>query len=181
MKCGLRASCFAMLVLVAAGQPARANLPEPVHALAREWSGQWQPLGQGEMRWLGLSLYRARLWVGGERFVATEPFALALTYSRDIGRDRLVETTIAEMRRLGGQEEGRLARWREDLRRLFPEVRAGETLIGVHLPGQGVRFFHGVRPAGEIADADFARAFFAIWLDPRTRAPELRERLLGQG
>ncbi|AKC70751.1 hypothetical protein MB84_16575 [Pandoraea oxalativorans] len=27
----------------------------------------------------------------------------------------------------------------------------------------------------------FARAFFGIWLDPRTRAPSLRERLLGEG
>lgn len=179
MKRWLRSACLALLVSMA--QSVQANLPEPVHALARDWSGQWQPLGQGEMRWLGLSLYRARLWVGGERFVATEPFALALTYSRDIGRDRLVDTTIAEMRRLGGQEDGRLERWRADLQRLFPEVRAGDTLIGVHVPNQGVRFFHGGRLTGEIADTDFARAFFAIWLDPRTRAPELRERLLGQG
>jgi hypothetical protein len=179
MNYWLRTSCLALLFAV--GLPVRANLPEPVHALAQEWSGQWQPLGQGEMRWLGFSLYQARLWVAGDRFVATEPFALALTYSRDIGRDRLVETTIAEMRRLGWQDNGRLARWQEDLQRLFPEVRAGDSLIGVHLPGQGVRFFHGARLAGEIADTDFARAFFAIWLDPRTRAPELRERLLGRG
>jgi hypothetical protein len=180
MKRWLRASCLVLLAVMVV-QPVRANLPEPVHALAQEWSGQWQPLGQGEMRWLGLSLYRAQLWVGGERFAAAEPFALALTYSRDIGRDRLVDTTISEMRRLGWRDEGLLTRWRDDLRRLFPEVRAGDTLIGVHVPKQGVRFFHGGRFSGEIAETEFARAFFAIWLDPRTRAPELRERLLGLG
>ena len=31
---------------------------------------------------------------------------------------------------------------------------------------------------GEIADPEFGRAFFAIWLDPRTSAPQLRANLL---
>jgi len=31
----------------------------------------------------------------------------------------------------------------------------------------------------EIRDPEFAEAFFAIWLDPRTRDPELRQQLLG--
>jgi hypothetical protein len=34
---------------------------------------------------------------------------------------------------------------------------------------------------GTIDDPVFARAFFAIWLDPRTREPQLRNRLLGKG
>jgi hypothetical protein len=31
-----------------------------------------------------------------------------------------------------------------------------------------------------VADAQFALAFFSIWLDPRTREPELRESLVGR-
>jgi hypothetical protein len=31
---------------------------------------------------------------------------------------------------------------------------------------------------GEIAEPEFARLFFAIWLDPRTSAPDLRAALL---
>lgn len=179
MKSWLRASILALAMT--ATLPANANLPAQVHTVAREWGGQWQSLGQGEMRWLGFSLYRAQLWAAGERFAATDPFALALTYSRGIGRDRLVDTTVGEMRRLGWKDETLLGRWRAELMRLFPDVQAGDTLIGVHLPNEGVRFFHGERFAGGIADPEFARAFFAIWLDPRTRAPELRERLLGMG
>ena len=33
---------------------------------------------------------------------------------------------------------------------------------------------------GEVTDAAFTRAFFALWLDPRTRAPALRDALLGR-
>lgn len=34
------------------------------------------------------------------------------------------------------------------------------------------------RPAGEIADPEFARLFFGIWLDARTSEPGLRQTLL---
>ncbi|MCP2020685.1 UNVERIFIED_ORG: hypothetical protein J2Y84_003658 [Pseudomonas reinekei] len=31
----------------------------------------------------------------------------------------------------------------------------------------------------DVKDLQFAQAFFAIWLDPRTSNPELRQQLLG--
>jgi hypothetical protein len=31
-----------------------------------------------------------------------------------------------------------------------------------------------------VSDTEFARAFFSIWLDERTREPKLRAALLGQ-
>ena len=34
------------------------------------------------------------------------------------------------------------------------------------------------KPTGQVDDPAFARRFFGIWLDPRTRDPELRTRLL---
>jgi len=41
-------------------------------------------------------------------------------------------------------------------------------------------FYNQHRLLGAIDDPVFARAFFSIWLDPRTREPQLRARLLGQ-
>jgi hypothetical protein len=41
-----------------------------------------------------------------------------------------------------------------------------------------VAFFHNDKPIGRIDDADFASAFFLIWLDERTAAPSLRASLL---
>jgi hypothetical protein len=66
------------------------------------------------------------------------------------------------------------------MRALFPDVAAGDSLSGLYLPGRGARFFHNGEPLGEIDDAQFARAFFSIWLDPRTSAPDLRAALLGE-
>jgi hypothetical protein len=151
-------------------------LPEAV----RKGEADWRQWGSGEMTWLGFSLYRATLWVVGEpatELPASFPSALQLDYQRDIPRDRLVQTSVDEMRRLGASE-AQLQRWEPELRRVFPDVKEGDSIIGVHYPGRGAAFFHRGRPTGEVRDADFARLFFAIWLDPRSRSPSLRTALL---
>lgn len=155
--------------------PSWAALPAPVQALAPEW----RTLGKGELRWLGLAVYEASLWISGERLDAGEPFALSLRYARNITRATLVSSSISEMRRLGRRDEALLQRWQEQLERVFPDVKKGETIVGVSMPGRGAKFFHNGRHTGTVVDADFAQAFFAIWLDERTRSPELRARLLG--
>ncbi|HCZ15617.1 MAG TPA: chalcone isomerase family protein [Accumulibacter sp.] len=154
-----------------------------VHALPdalRETGTAWRQWGSGEMTWLGFALYRATLWVAGPPTAnpaADVPTALQLEYRRDIPRDRLIQTTLDELRRLGAGE-AQLQRWQAELQRVFPDVREGETIVGVHYPGRGAAFFYRGVPTGEISDAEFARLFFAIWLDPRSRSPALRAALL---
>ncbi len=148
----------------------------------------WRQWGSGEMRWYGFALYRATLYVAGREPVAAagrgaedspygSPFALALEYRRDIPGARIVEASVDEMRRLGAADSD-LQRWEGEMKRLFPDVRNGDTITGFFLPDRGARFYLGSRALGEIADPDFARRFFAIWLDPRTAAPAVRAALL---
>ena len=144
-------------------------------AVRNETAG-WTRWGSGEMTWFGFSLYRATLWVAGDSPEAS-PSALQLDYQRDIPRERLVQTSLDEMRRLGA-DEAQLMRWESDLRRVFPDVKEGESIVGVHRPGRGASFFYQGRATGEIYDAEFARCFFAIWLDPASRSPSLRLALL---
>lgn len=136
----------------------------------------WQQWGSGDMRFLGFALYRATLWVAGTG-IDNSPHALTLHYRRNISREQLVSASLDEMRRLGSPDAA-VARWRADLERVFPDVKAGERIIGLHLPGQGARLYHQGRMTGEVNDADFAQRFFAIWLAPRTRSPEVRALLL---
>ncbi len=154
---------------------ATAALPAPLKEIAPEW----RALGKGELRWFGLALYEASLWVSGKRFEAAQPFALSLRYARNIPRSKLVSSSMSEMRRLGHADESQLKDWQQHLERVFPDVKEGETIVGVSVPGRGARFFHNGRSTGEVNDADFAQAFFAIWLDERTHSPDLRAQLLG--
>jgi hypothetical protein len=65
------------------------------------------------------------------------------------------------------------------MRTSFPDVQAGDRIVGIYPGAQaGCRFVHNLRTTGETPDSDFARAFFAIWLDPKTREPGLRKALL---
>ena len=156
-----------------------APLSQAMPQALREAAPDWQVLGQGEMRWFGLRLYEAELWVRGAGWSAEAPFALRLTYAREIPGSRIVEASIDELRRLGHRDEASLARWREHMSLAFPDVRAGDSITGIYLLGRGVQFWLGEHLRADLPDEDFARAFFAIWLDPRTREPALRERLLG--
>lgn len=172
--------CFLILLAVTVGLPLAANegaraLPEAL----RSQTSEWRPLGAGEMTWFGLRLYDAQLWAAGPSFRGASPYALALTYARDFSAERLVDTSVEEMRRLGMRDEATLERWRAELARVFPDVRKGDVIVGVHWPDRGAAFYHRGQLTGEVRDPAFARAFFGIWLDPRTRAPELRSRLLG--
>ncbi|MBK9445320.1 MAG: chalcone isomerase family protein [Betaproteobacteria bacterium] len=151
-------------------------LPDPVRAGRADWR-EW---GSGEMTWFGFALYRATLWVSGQDDgVLREgvPLALALEYRRDIPGERIVRASVDEMRKLGATE-AQLQGWEAEMRRVFPDVKKGDVLTGVLLPGQGARFFHQNRLLGDVTDAAFARTFFAIWLDPKTSAPDVRLALL---
>lgn len=141
--------------------------------------GGWARVGSGTMRWLGIEVYAASLWTqGGERWSADRPYALRIEYRRPISARRLVSTSLDEMARLGQDEPGR---WRGELERALPSVAAGDVIVGVARPGRGAAFYHRGSLTAEVRDERFAEAFFAIWLDQRTREPELRSRLLGSG
>lgn len=176
------ASALLLGVLALPGVAAARTLPPAVAAVA----GPMQLAGEGEMRWLGFKLYDAALWVEARREVGEASpdvdegeHALVIRYARAITAERLVEVSVDEMRRLGERDEARLARWRTLLQQALPSVAAGDTLVGLHRPGRGASFWHQGRLTAHIDDAALARAFFAIWLDERTREPELRARLLG--
>lgn len=161
------------LLLLFLASLAQARLPAPVEDAER-----WRVQGSGEMRWFGFAIYDARLWRSGEQWQSGAPYALELTYRRSISASMLVNASIDEMARLGEKNEQRLRQWRTELERVFPAVREGDTILGLHEPGRGARFFFNGKPSGMVNDAELAAAFFAIWLDPRTQAPELRARLL---
>lgn len=139
-------------------------------------------VGEGQLRFFGLRIYDARLWSEIAPLQARTAFALELTYHRSISRDDLVRTSLEEIQRLSGEplDAEQLRRWRADMQQAFVDVEAGDRITGVFLPGRGCRFYVNDRLQHEVPDAAFADAFFAIWLDPRSRDQKLRRNLLGQ-
>ncbi|WP_342113563.1 chalcone isomerase family protein [Pseudoduganella sp. OTU4001] len=167
-----------MFLLLAATQPVRGG----------EATGNWRDelpgavtIGSGELRWFGLRIYNAALWSGQQPFDQTARFALQLTYHRSISRERLVQTSLDEMRRLGTapSDSSMLEKWEAQLRKAFIDVAAGDQLIGVNLPGYGMRLYDPRKLVADIPDQQLARAFFGIWLHEASRDQALRRQLLG--
>ena len=147
----------------------------------RDEMPQAQLLGSADLRWFGLSIYKAALWSNNKPFDPEKIFALELTYQRSISRTRIVQTSMDEIRRLFGDRysDEQLKRWESEMLRTFTDVKEGDQLTGVYLPGIGSRFYSSTQLLAEVRDPEFSRAFFAIWLDPRSKDAQLRSRLLG--
>ena len=131
--------------------------------------------GTGEFRRFGFLVYEATLWAADDP--QRPPLALKLTYKRNIDGAAIADASVKEIRNLGLADEATLRRWGEQMRQLFPNVKPGDYLVGHYQP-EAARFYFNDQLIGSIEDAAFARAFFAIWLDPRTSAPDLRAALL---
>lgn len=140
--------------------------------------------GEGRLTWFGLHVYDARLYVPGRGIEGpipgTQPFALEIVYARALNGSAIAERSHQEIDHLGLGSVEQRDRWLKQMRALFPDVTSGQRLTGLYSPGAATRFYLDDRALGSIDDPAFGRAFFSIWLDPRTREPRLRARLLGQ-
>lgn len=167
----------ALCLLMLLAQPAAAaELPAAACSLLQTC----RLIGEGQLRWWGFHVYDAALWSPTGRWQERSPYALDIRYARRVTGTQLAETSIDELRRLGIGDEAALARWGAAMKRLFPDVAPGSRLIGVHVPQRGALFYSATTYLGAIEEPEFARGFFAIWLDPRTQTPDLRTALLGR-
>ena len=174
----------------AAATPSPNDAPPVGAALERQlkrWLGSPQLWGQAMFRYFGFSIYQAQLWAGPRTSDAganwtQQPVVLTLQYQRDFKGEDIAQRSLEEMRRHPLMRESDQATWLAALKALIPDVRAGERLIGVYQPGQGLQLWHdgaSLRELGTAPDALMAQVFMGIWLDPSTSQPELRQQLLG--
>jgi hypothetical protein len=63
---------------------------------------------------------------------------------------------------------------------LLPDVRKGNTLTLIYLPGKGTTLQAGDKELGVFEDKAFASAVFAIWLGPYPPPRHLQTGLLGR-
>jgi hypothetical protein len=165
-----------LLAHKAAGQTGVALPPE----LGSELPGA-ALAGSTRMRFFGLNIYDARLWVTPGFQPATywqHAFALELVYLRSLGGQAIAQRSLDEMRRSGPLNTEVADRWLATMRKLFPDVAAGDRITGLHSPGQGARFWVNSQPRPAVNDLEFSRAFFGIWLAESTSEPRLRTELL---
>lgn len=180
-RAGVLAVAVVMVVAGAAIPAAAVDDPAAPPSFVQQALPAAALLGQGQMRFLGLRIYDARLWVGPQ-FKAADfgdhPLALELKYHRAFKGTAIAQRSIDEIRRQGELAPALAQHWQKALTALLPDVQPGDRLTGLYQPGQGMQLWRGELLLGSIDDAELARSFFAIWLSPRTSEPSLRTALL---
>ena len=180
---GRPAACLALaLALALAMMPARASAVDapPLPPLVRELVPNLKVQGGGELTFFGISVYDGYYWSPVRGWPKDEPFALDLHYHLPLAGAKIAERSVGEITKLGIGTAEQRARWGREMKRVFPDVRRGDRITGVNLPGGVVRYFYNGNSIGEIADPGFAHAFFGIWLDPKSSQGDFRQTLLGE-
>lgn len=169
---------FALAFGTLAGVPTLAQTPEPTLTAALQDKAA---VGKARLRFWGFDVYDASLWAlpgfDVSRF-ESQRFGLELAYLRDFKGADIAERSIGEMKDLASIEPAQAARWTQAMSSLFPDVKRGDRITGVHVPGSGARFYLNGKLLGEVADDAFSRLFFGIWLSPKTSQPRMRETLV---
>lgn len=168
--------CLILAALLAA--PVWANTPEATETAALQDKA---PVGKARLRVWGFSVYDATLFArpgfDAQRF-GEQRFALELAYLRDFEGADIAERSLQEMQGQAALDGPTGSRWLQAMKGVFPNVKSGDRITGVHVPGSGARFYLNGRLLGAIDDDAFSRRFFAIWLSPATSQPAMRGALL---
>lgn len=136
-------------------------------------------VGEGRMTYLLWEIYDAALYAPEGTLQKGKPFALKLSYLRNIEGKKIADISIEEMRKQGITNEIKLATWHAQMNAIFPNVKKGASLTGVYTNTGETIFYDNDKEIGRISDQDFSESFFNIWLSEKTSAPDLRRLLLG--
>ncbi|RJG48139.1 chalcone isomerase family protein [Motilimonas pumila] len=159
------------MAVMASGKQSNDTVPMAIDEL--------KAVGQGEMQWLFISLYQAKLYsVDGQYKAKSYPHALDITYEVDIDKEDLVSATQDQWGKLSFEGQ-KYQRWLGQLSSIWPDIKSGDKLTFVVTDNSHSQFYHNGELLASLEQPGFADAFLAIWLSPNTSRPALRKQLLG--
>ena len=142
-------------------------------------------IGQGKYTYWGFDVYVASLWASDSNVDAeqwqTQRIALELNYLRDFKGVDIAKSSIDEIHTQSPLPKSKATLWLKTLEDIFPNIKKGQTLVGIYIPNVGAQFLYETALIGEIKDLELTKRFFDIWLSQQTSAPQLRKRLLALG
>ena len=187
-----RLSCFSLAAFavsslflaarpLAARELAGVNLPDTLSA------------GEKTLKLNGLGLRKTaifKVYVGGLYLEAPSKDAAAIVaadagkavrmhFLRDLKKTQLTEG-FSEGFEANAKEKAASQKASIDkMLALVPDVKEGETLSFVYVPGKGTTLYAGDKALGTFEGKDFADAVFSIWLGPKPPSEDLKKGMLG--
>lgn len=139
---------------------------------------EMKTVGKGKLTWMMWTAYEAELLSPNGEHDADKPFALKLTYNMDFDSKDIAERSIKEIKGQGVGTEEQLQKWEDELKKIFPEVKEDDVIVGIKTADDSTNFLYNGEEIGTVEDPEFTKAFFDIWLSEKTSEPSLRKKLL---
>jgi hypothetical protein len=139
----------------------------------------------GVLRWYFLRGYVAGLYLGSEtppeEILQDTPKRLEIHYFHAISASDFGEAAWEVMARMHDEPQLSRIRSRADrLARAYEDVTPGDRYALTYLPGVGTQLSLNGEPRVTVPGADFAAAYFGIWLGSDPIDTPLRDQLLAQ-
>ena len=136
-------------------------------------------VGEARYRVFGFNVFDADLFASEGEFDKDAPFAISLTYLRNLKGDRIVARSLSEIEDQGAVTEEQVVAWQTALGAIIPDVRKDDTITGVRTQDGTAKFYLNADFIGAVEDTDFAGRFFDIWIGEKASNKKFRSRLLG--
>lgn len=136
-------------------------------------------VGKARMSYMFWDIYDVALYAPQGVWNKQQPYALTLTYLRELEGKAIARRSVEEIRKRGFTDQQKLDKWLQQMEDLFPDVKDQTVLIGIADKQQHSHFFQHDTWLGSVDDPSFTAEFFGIWLHPGTSEPALRRQLLG--
>ena len=109
---------------------------------------------------------------------ADEGKAIRMHYVRSLSKKQLVDGFQEGFGANARDKAGQKAAF-DQMLALIPDVKEGDTLTFLYVPGKGTTVQAGGKDLGTFAGKDFADAVFSIWLGPKPPTEDLKKGMLG--
>ena len=142
--------------------------------------------GTGRLVWMRMiTVYDAALYLPadfpGKDVLGDVPKRLELRYHISIKGEKFGESAVPFLEKnVAAEELVRLKPRLEQLNRLYRDVKEGDRYALTYAPGRGTTLTLNGNPLGTIDGADFAAAYFTIWLGAKPISDTLRDELIGE-
>lgn len=135
-------------------------------------------IGKTEVRFFGFKLYDITLFGEKEKFSYNQKLAIHIKYDKNFSKKELVETSIDEISRINNLDKNNLASYKDNLERIFVDIKKGDEKTAFYDPNSGLTLFYNHKISGKINDKVFAKRFMDIWLSENAMFKKDRNKLV---
>ena len=137
-------------------------------------------VGTARFKVIFFKIYDAELFAPDGKFRRNGPHALRLTYLVDAKKDRIISSTVKEMKRQKAASKSVIEGWIPLMERHFISMEEGGQADFINTGDGRLLLTANGKLISEIDDAAFATALMNVWLGPKVRDKQFQDQLMGR-